>query len=97
MTNNPFLSTTFTSIWLKYFHSGKQVYSFDSIENVSFTKNKYLPVYTNLGQNITNGIFYSLKTDANVDYKHKVFLIHDVPSYFNIDSANQEGRRLKFV
>jgi len=96
MTNNPFLSKTFTSIWLKYFQRDKPVHKFDSIENVSFTKNKYLPLYTNLGQNITNGMFYSIKTGENiVDYKHKVFLIHDVPSYFNIDSVNKNGSRLK--
>jgi hypothetical protein len=96
MTNNPFLSKTFTSIWLKYFQNDRPVHNFDSIEKVSFTKNKYLPLYTNLGENITNGMFYNLKTDTDaVDFKHKVFLIHDVPSYFNIDSAKQKGHRLK--
>ncbi|MDB9961285.1 GNAT family N-acetyltransferase [Oceanihabitans sp.] len=55
---------------------------------MSFVKNEYLPFYYNVGKNITNGLSYSLEKHQN-DYKNKTFLIHDVPSYFNIDTIDR--------
>ena len=90
MNNNPFLSKTFTSIWSKHFNSSIEGKRFNFIENVSFIKNKYLPFYYNVGKNITNGLSYSLNKHEN-DYKNKTFLIHDVPSYFNIETNNTDS------
>jgi len=84
MKNNPFLSKTFTSIWSKYFNSFSECKRFNFIENVNFVKSRYLPFYYNVGKNITNGLSYRLVKHEN-DFKNKVFLIHDVPSYFNIN------------
>lgn len=83
MRNNPFTSITYSRIWSKHFGKGKPVFSFDFIENVSFVKYLFLPLYVNVGKNLTKGIFYSLNKDKS-DYKGKTFLVYDVPSYFNV-------------
>lgn len=95
MTTNPFVSKIFTSVWLKYFSKGKETYTFNFINSVKFLKHKRLPYYTNVGKNITNGMFYSFSNlNLNKDYKGKVFLLYDVPTYFNIDNT-AEGSTLR--
>lgn len=87
--NNPFLSSTFTKIWLKHFKSEQQTYNFQFISNVSFLKKKLLPLYSNVGLNLTNGISYTLNNlNAISDYKSKVFLIYDIPTYFEINKES---------
>ncbi len=87
MIDNPFLSKTFRTIWLKHFNDGKAAKTFKFINNVAFVKHKYFSLFTNVGRNITNGIYYSLSNlRENLDYKSKVFLIHDVPEYFKVNS-----------
>jgi len=83
MNQNPFLSKTFSSIWLKYFNHGRKPFEFDFINNVKFLKHKYLPIYFNVGRNITNGMYYTL-LDTKEKNNNKTFLIHDVPEYFNV-------------
>ncbi len=95
MVDNPFLSKTFTSVWLKYFNNSKPAQTFNFIRDVGFTKHRYLPVFTNVGRNITNGMFYEFQNlKEQKDYKSKVFLIHDVPEYFKVN-PNLEGVKLK--
>lgn len=84
MKNNPFVSKTFTTIWSKYFNASKKGLNFKFLKDVTFVKSGMLPLYYNVGKNITNGMSYVINSEEK-DYKGKAFLIHDVPSYFNIE------------
>lgn len=89
--NNPFTSQLFNKIWLKHFNNSKPAVSFDFIENVNFVKRNPFFYYVNVGANLTKGINYSLNTDQ-ADFKHKVFLLYDVPTYFKIASPDASSR-----
>ncbi|SDS38252.1 Acetyltransferase (GNAT) domain-containing protein [Formosa sp. Hel1_31_208] len=84
MKNNPFTSEIFNSVWLKHFNHSKPSYTFDFIQNVAFYKRAFLPLYINIGKNLTKGIYYNLVAQQN-DFKGKAFLIYDVPDYFNVN------------
>jgi len=84
MKKNPFTSNIFNTVWLKHFNNSNPSFKFDFIENVEFVKKPYLPLYINVGKNLTKGIYYKLSQKQS-DFKGKIFLIYDVPSYFNID------------
>lgn len=80
--NNPFVSETFSDVWLKYFGKGKKKYII--LKNLKFLKaNFFLPVYFNVGENFTNGVSYNRKELLTEKVKSKVLLIYDVPTYFN--------------
>ncbi|WP_100611533.1 GNAT family N-acetyltransferase [Confluentibacter lentus] len=96
MKSNPFLSNTFVSIWLKHFNNSKPAYSFKFIKDVSFVKNKFLPLYVNVGKNLTNGIIYELD-EKETDFNNKVFFIYDIPEYFNVQNQPHRALKLKTV
>ncbi|CAM4381719.1 GNAT family N-acetyltransferase [Zobellia nedashkovskayae] len=82
--NNPFLSDTYTSIWSKHFDQSKKSIKFNFLKNISFYRHASLPLYVNSGKTLTKGMDYSLDSEQySDDYKNKVFLIYDVPAYFN--------------
>mgnify|MGYP001265499249 CR=1 FL=1 len=84
--NNPFVSDTFSNIWLKHFGKEKKNYLF--FKNLKFLKaNIFLPVYCNVGENFTNGVSYNCKELLTEKVKSKVLLIYDVPTYFNKNSS----------
>lgn len=85
MQNNPFNNLIFQSTWLRYFKKNAVTFSFDSIEEIQFFKSKIPSLYVNIGRNITNGNYYKIDTNSN-DYKSKVFLVYDVPTYFDVDT-----------
>ncbi len=91
MNNNPFNEGSLKKIWLKYFNNSKDGESFNFIKNVSFIKNKRLPIYVNIGVNLTSGITYKFSKDDCTDYKGKVFVIRDIPSYHNLEDFNNDG------
>jgi hypothetical protein len=72
------------SIWLKHFNHSVTPKSFDFISELKFVKHWLLPLYVNVGKNLTKGIYYKLNPLEN-DYKKHTFLIYDVPTYFNIE------------
>ncbi len=86
MLNNPFLSETFTAIWSEHFASEKSGRLFGFMPSLGFTKNRFFPLYTNIGKNFTKGISYRLDTKNSDDYKKKAFLIYDVPNYFEVNT-----------
>ena len=94
MKHHPFASKTFMSIWAKHFYSSKEPYHFKALSNIGFAKCKTPYLYYNIGKNITNGMSYSIDSTQQ-DYKNKVFLVHDVPSYFNFEDINSS--RLKRI
>jgi len=96
MKNNPFTSKEFTSIWSKYFNNSIPNRTFNFIEGLLFTKNKYLPLYINIGKNLTNGLSYKLKINES-DYKNKVFFIYDIPGYLNISNPKLGTLKLKAI
>ncbi|OIQ27494.1 MAG: hypothetical protein BM564_12020 [Bacteroidetes bacterium MedPE-SWsnd-G2] len=90
MNNNPFTSKTFVTNWMKHFGYQKQPTQFKSIEGVSFVKKSWIPLFVNVGENLTKGLSYKLNP-LQTDFKKKVFLIYDVPSYFDKEHQNNEG------
>ncbi|HCO86057.1 MAG TPA: hypothetical protein DIT95_21360 [Arenibacter sp.] len=96
MRDNPFLSDTFTQIWSKHFNKDKPKYSFNFVPNLSFIKPTWLPIYFNVGKNNTKGISYSLPSGNAQDYKKKVFLIYDVPTFLDLD-INLGSKDLKLT
>ena len=87
ITNNPFTSKTYNQEWSKNFNEGKPHYEFNFIQNIGFTKHKTLPLYINIGKFKTLGISYKITPNSqSKDYKGKVFLIYDVPQYFEVDT-----------
>lgn len=99
MQYNPFTSNTFATIWLKHFNNLKPSLSFNFIKQLTFIKNKFLPLYINVGKNNTNGISYKLDdSKLHSDYKNKVFLIYDVPTYFKLNTPKLSSNlKLKTV
>ncbi|WP_299229339.1 GNAT family N-acetyltransferase [uncultured Psychroserpens sp.] len=99
MQLNPFTSNTFIAIWTKHFNKSKPPKRFDFISGIQFFKHSFLPLYINIGKNLTKGISYKLCEGAH-DYKGKTFLIYDVPTYFNIKTTiptESSSLRLKKV
>lgn len=97
MKENPFLSTTFSSIWVKHFGQDKQVFALESIKGPQFVKSKSLPLYINIGATHTKGMSYVLDRNGS-DYKGKTILVYDVPGYFPIEGPtfdNIERKRVK--
>ena len=74
--NTPFTTDTFQNIWKKHFKPNKSVEAFEFIEGVKFYKGRLLPLFFNVGKNLTKGNNYVLN-DKN-DYKNKVFVIYDI-------------------
>lgn len=93
INQNPFLSKTFTNIWLKHFNFGKPPYTFNFIKKLAFFKPFKLPLYVNVGRNLTKGMSYTLEN--HLDYKRKTFLIYDVPEYFNLPFLEDNTTSLK--
>lgn len=90
MIDNPFLSNTYKTIWLRYFSPNKKTYLFNSLPDVTFLKHKRFPIFYNVGKNITNGMSYTLSDlEKNKDFKKRVFLIYDVPDYFDVETDTQ--------
>ncbi len=84
MNNNPFTLPVFTDKWIKHFNTSRPERRFDFINNISFVKKSFFPVYVNVGKNLTKGISYNL-SDKGKDFKNKVFLLYDIPDYFETD------------
>ena len=84
MDKNPFVSNAYVKTWSKHFNDSKPVLSFNFIKNISFFRKDGFPVYINTGNNLTSGITYKIIEDNEIDYKGKVFLIKDIPSYYNL-------------
>ena len=82
---NPFSSHLFSEIWLKHFNHGKPAYQSAVFDGISFVKAGFPGYYVNVGKNLTKGITYAIDPSAS-DFKNKVFLLYDIPSYFNINS-----------
>lgn len=94
MTDNPFTKETFETIWLKHFKGSVPSVQFKSIQPVKFYKDKFFPLYVNVGRNITNGISYELNPDET-DFRGKTFLIYDVPEYYEIKTSQSKDLKVK--
>lgn len=86
MKTNPFISSIFVEKWIKHFIPEDLVYQFRGVDHVSFYKKKLLPLYVNLGRNLTKGLSYNLSLDTGDMLKGKVLLIYDIPTYFNTNN-----------
>ena len=88
MKNNPFKSDIFTSVWLKHFHNSESGITISLIPDLLFIKHKLLNLFVNVGTTLTKGISYSINSLNPESLEKKVYLIYDVPEYFNIDLAS---------
>jgi len=86
MINNPFTSTTFTGKWSNHFHINKPGSSFSFIGGLLFFKHPRLPLFTNLGKNLTKGISYKIDDCQQHGLDKKVLLIYDIPDFLTIDT-----------
>ena len=97
MQANPFTSHTYTSIWNKYFGITK-THNLRGLKNLSFFKVKYLPLFVNIGKNLTKGMSYNFDKDYQFpQIGNKVYLIHDVPEYFNLETHQHPRFKIKRV
>ena len=88
--NNPFTSEIYNEEWMQNFHKGKKCHKFNFIQKIAFVKNKYFPLYINVGKYKSCGISYELDTfGQSNDFKNKVFLVYDVPDF--LDENNSES------
>jgi len=94
MLDNPFNGNNFQSIWLKHFRPARKDLSFESIKHIKFFKDKYFPLYVNIGKNISNGMYFEID-ETKDDFKGKTFLIYDVPEYFNIKTEGFKQLKIK--
>ena len=91
--NNPFTSDIFKKIWCAQFLKHKSSLSFNFITTIAFYKPTFLSLYINIGKNLTKGISYVLNADEAIkDFKNKVYLIYDVPNYFNLTTSIKQKR-----
>lgn len=76
---------------MKYFQKGKSQFTIRPFNGIAFTKkNKLLPLYLNAGKYKSCGISYTIEAeDDSKDYRGKVFLIYDIPSYIKPNEQNQ--------
>lgn len=96
--NNPFISNTFSKIWIKQFEKSKLLKTFSFINNLTFYKHPILPFFTNVGENLTKGVSYLLQNTTSKDFKNKILLIYDVPQYFDIQTTTTlKNLRLKKI
>ncbi len=98
MTNqNPFLSKSFKSIWLKHFTSkSDEVKSFKFFSELEFVKFNSSLVYVNVGETYTKGVGYNLNSGCDSDLNNKTVLVYDVPTYFELDTT-QLGQKIKLL
>lgn len=87
--NNPFTSKLYKNKWNIHFHGGKPSYGFKFIKGIEFTKNKFFPLYYNVGKYKSCGMSYNLQEFDFEIPKNKVFLIYDVPDYFQINTSTK--------
>lgn len=91
MTTNPFTSETFRKIWSRHFNNSKPGIVFNFINNISFIKHGKLPLYVNLGNNLTEGINYEIDITQAKDFRGRVFLIKDIPDYYIMNDLIEKG------
>jgi hypothetical protein len=87
LKDNPFCSETFISLWSKHFNGGAKGHIFDFLKGPSFYRASFLPLYINIGRNLTKGMDYSLNSKNAMDHKNKVVLLYDIADYFGVDTT----------
>lgn len=73
---NTFLSNTFQNTWKAHFKPNSTILGFKFINGLKFYKSKLLPVFFNVGRNLTKGNSYQLINAE--DYKNKTIVVYDV-------------------
>lgn len=83
MLDNVFSSGVFVQEWQNHFNNGASGITFEFINEISFYKHPRLPLYTNIGRNMTKGMSYNIADGNEEGFRKKVFLIYDVPGFFD--------------
>jgi hypothetical protein len=97
MQQNPFLSDSFKTIWLKHFFSkNSKAKGFNFFKHLEFIKHTNALTYVNVGKTHTKGIGYEIDATYDSGLNKKSFLIYDVPSYFQVDTTAL-GNKIKLL
>lgn len=92
MTNNPFSSDTFTTVWLKIFNEQKSSFQFPYFEQINFVRSNAFKIYSNVGGTNTKGVSYGINPDLlSPNFNDACFLIYDVPQYFGTKVLEHEN------
>ena len=95
MMDSPFVSKTFTDIWLESFRKNAPPISVVGIQGTSFVQ-EGRGWLVNLGHTHTKGLCYEL--EDSVVLNGRTCLVYDVPSYFNCPKkVAAQGVKLKKV
>lgn len=86
---NPFTSQEFISVWCAHFNTKRKIYGFNNLRGLSFFKKVKVPLYINVGKNLTKGMTYQITENLGNDLKGKVCLIYDVPAYAQTKTTNK--------
>jgi len=89
LKDNPFTSKTFEKSWFNHFYKGATRHTFSFIHGLSFYKHPKLRLFINTGRNLTKGISYEITETNLTDFKNKVFLLYDVPDFFNVETTTR--------
>ena len=76
INQNPFLTSSFKSIWLKHFNSKNDIVkSFNYFSRLEFLKKSSRLIYTNVGETHTKGIDYQIQLSEDAELDNKTLLI----------------------
>ncbi|WP_396590091.1 GNAT family N-acetyltransferase [Allomuricauda sp. R78024] len=92
LKNNPFTSELYVKKWMSNFHNSGNARQFSFIDDIKFTKHSVLPLYFNIGMFKSCGMSYTLSEKTQSDFKHRTFLVYDVPEYFEVSTENAPTR-----
>ena len=92
MQDNVFASKIFTDTWVNHFNRGIPGHCFHFISGLSFYGHPRLPLYTNIGRNMTKGMSYEIREEKGDGYRKKVFLIYDVPGFHEREKPGHNSK-----
>lgn len=90
---NPFLTNSFKSIWLKHYGAkNASITAFNYFSELEFVKHENWSIYFNVGETHTKGLGYTINSKEGGQLKNKTLLIYDVPTYFKVDTTQLGGK-----
>ena len=91
------MSDSYKRIWLKHFRTKDDtLQTFNYFLGLDFIKHNRRSIYVNVGETHTKGINYNVQSEAYSAVINKIFLIYDVPTYFEVDTT-QLGDKIKLL
>ncbi|SFD07396.1 GNAT family N-acetyltransferase [Algibacter pectinivorans] len=74
----------FKEKWKLHYAKATKLYNYNSIDGISFTKGKLLPVYSSIGGSLLmTSNNYTIKANSQWPLKNKLFIVYNIPNYNN--------------